>query len=252
MPTAAAATIASGSQNQDAASTAPTAALANAPQKASTTRRLRSAWSAQGICNGAGMPRMAARNPYRPLFLGSGSARLATTEGGTGDERTAGGGDGTVLPGGTGRDARWLGPAGGDRAPDRQPRAAGRHGASGRAHRRRPERPGDRTGRRVLRLQQWRLRLAAGGEPVPPRHGGIRLRQRPDRARRSANRCGPCAVRPLRRQQAERAERHRVRHAWRVLFHRPGQDPRARPRSRRDLLRAGGRLEDRRGRASRS
>ena len=36
---AATATIASGSQNQDAASTAPTAALANAPQKASSTEK---------------------------------------------------------------------------------------------------------------------------------------------------------------------------------------------------------------------
>ena len=38
---------------------------------------------------------------------------------------------------------------------------------------------------------------------------------------------------------------------WRLLFHRSRQDPRARPRQRGDLLRAGGRLEDRRGRLSR-
>ena len=41
------------------------------------------------------------------------------------------------------------------------------------------------------------------------------------------HRRGAGAVRPLRRQQAERAERHRVRQPWRVLFHRPRQDPRA-------------------------
>ena len=50
--------------------------------------------------------------------------------------------------------------------------------------------------------------------------------------------------------QAARPERHRLRRAGRVLFHRPRQGAGARPRLGRRLLRAGRRLEDRRGRPS--
>ena len=59
------------------------------------------------------------------------------------------------------------------------------------------------------------------------------------------------ALHPLRRASAGRAERHRVRPAWRLLLHRFRQDPSAPPAELGGaLLRAGRRLAHRRGRLS--
>ena len=133
----------------------------------------------------------------------------------------------------------------------RHPRAPDGTVPVDRAHRRRAERAGGRAGRRALCLQQRRLRLADEADGLlrpamqaPDYTGGC------DPAHRPEDRRGPRALRPLRRAQAARAERHRVRRPWRLLLHRSRQDPRARPRQRRRLLRAAGRLADRRGRLS--
>ena len=75
-----------------------------------------------------------------------------------------------------------------------------------------------------------RLRHAAASSASIPTTGAVSVLY---------DRCGA--------QQAERPNDIVFDAQRRVLFHRSRQDPRARPRPRRDLLRAGGRLEDRRG-----
>ena len=89
--------------------------------------------------------------------------------GGTDHERHPRRRDRAALSGRAGGDGRRLHRAGGDRAADRHAAShpdGTRRGA--RAHRRRAERAGGRAGRRVLRLQQWRVHVAAGDEPAAP------------------------------------------------------------------------------------
>ena len=78
------------------------------------------------------------------------------------------------------------------------------------------------------------------------------LPHRPHRAHRPRHRRGARALRPLRRACAARAERHRVRRRGRLLLHRSRQEPPARPRLGRRLLRARRRLAHQLPRASRA
>ena len=234
-PTAAIATIASGSQNQSRRQHGP---RGRRRERAADRQQRRLAASRLAATDrmGSACAAWQHENPTKPLFPADGSARLAAHE--PREERTMSEmrvvATGLCFP-----EGRWPCADGSVvlveiERQTRQPRAAGRHGAGDRAHRRRPERPGRRTGRRVLRLQQRRLRLAAGGEPVPPGRwpssdyvSGRIERVDPTTGAVSVlyDRCGA--------QQAERAERHRVRRARRLLLHRSRQDPGARPRPRR-------------------
>ena len=138
------ATIASGSQNQGGASTAPTAAGAKAAATASSTGRVRSAGRRPGRRQWA-----SPCAPWQheiltePLFLGR-SDRLGSRQhavgrnGRMGELRVVA--TGLCFPEGPVAMRGRLGRAGRDRAPDRQPRAARRHGAGDRAYRRRAER----------------------------------------------------------------------------------------------------------------
>ena len=115
--------------------------------------------------------------------------------------------------------------------------------------RRRAERRRDRPGRRALCLQQRRRGLRDDAELSVDR-AGAGLQARLDPAHRPQDRRNQDALHRVQRPQTVGAERHRVRQAGRVLFHRSRQALRASPRQWRALLRAAGRLEDRRTRLS--
>ena len=95
----------------------------------------------------------------------------------------------------------------------------------------------------LLRLQQRRLRMARHGRAPRAGEPAGRLHRRPHPAGRPGDRQGDRPLRRLRGPRAPRSERPGLRHARRLLVHRPREDPRARPRPHGRLLRARRRLE---------
>src|SRR3990167_4166951 len=151
---------------------------------------------------------------------------------------------GAALSRGARGDAGRLRRAGRDRAPHALAGHARREGPRGRPARRRPERRGAGPGRQDLRDQQRRAQVRRAAGQAASRAPGRRLHRRQHPGRRSRDRQGRHALRPLRRPAPARAERPRVRPGRRLLVHRPGQDARARRRPRSRLLREGRRLAD--------
>ncbi len=214
---------------------------ASTAQRAPATRkpsRARSAGPARRSIANSGTVGPPAPGCHAPRLTNRFRARLRRKNGEE-DAMDAHAGDRhrTVLPGRAGRARRRLGRAGRDRAPNGQPRPTERRGRGDRAYRRWAERAGGGAGWGVLRLQQRRLGLAQRGRDAASGAATIGLHGRADRARGPDHRRGPGPVRSMRRGQAARAERHRVRHPGWLLLHRPREGTRARPRPGRALLR---------------
>ena len=131
---------------------------------------------------------------------------------------------GFTIPRGPGRDAGRLGRPGRDRAADALPRHARWQSPRDRHPRRRPERRRDGTERQDLRHEQRRPEIRRASRPALSRRAGRRLRGRQHPDRRSRDGQVRDAVRRVRRTQAVRPERPRLRPRGRVLVHRSRQD----------------------------
>ena len=121
-----------------------------------------------------------------------------------------------------GLDGRRLGHPRRNLREEGDPGRARRHQDRDRQGRRRPERRRDRPRRRALCLQQRRRGLRDDAE-ISVDRAGAGLQERLDPAHRHQDRRNQNALHRVQRPQIVGPERHRVRQAGRVLFHRSRQ-----------------------------